>query len=136
MTGSHLLPYFFGLVGALAAVFALVHERAALQTYWQRACTGRSWRRTFPEAGPHEIRQFLYMFVGAFAFSKKRALQFAPTDRVLSIYRSIYPSKGTPDALELETFAKLLHEQYRLDLQAIWRENLTLGEIFARAARH
>ena len=75
------------------------------------------------------------MFVHAFAFPKKKALQFAPTDQVIGIYRTLYPSKSTPDALELETFAKLLHENYRLNLPAIWRENITLGEIFARAAR-
>jgi propanediol dehydratase small subunit len=72
------------------------------------------------------------MFVDAFAFPKRRALQFAPTDRVLTIYRALYPLKGFPDALELETFALRLEERYALDLRKIWREELTLGEIFSR----
>jgi propanediol dehydratase small subunit len=72
------------------------------------------------------------MFVDAFAFPKRRALQFAPTDRVLAIYRGLYPLKGWPDALELETLALRLEGRYALDLRRIWRDDLTLGEIFSR----
>jgi hypothetical protein len=93
---------------------------------------GTAWKRTFPQASKGEIRQFLYMFVDAFAFPKRRALQFAPTDRVLAVYRGLYPLKGLPDALELETLALRLEGRYALDLRKIWRDDLTLGEIFSR----
>jgi hypothetical protein len=105
-----------------------------IKEYWQRSCMGRAWTRTFPQASPDEIRQFLYMFVDAFAFPRRRALLFAPTDRVFAIYSALYPLKGFPDALELETLALRLEGRYRLDLRKIWRENLTLGEIFSRIA--
>jgi propanediol dehydratase small subunit len=135
LTRQHLIILVAGLAAALAVVVTMLLDGAAFRDYWARACTGKAWRRTFPDARSHEIRQFLHMLVDAFAFSRKRALQFAPTDRVLGIYRTLYPSKNAPDALELETFAKLLHKTYRFELSTISRENLTLGEIFARAAR-
>jgi propanediol dehydratase small subunit len=43
-----------------------------------------------------EIRNFLYLFVDAFAFPRTRALQFAPTDQVLSVYRALYPIRDGP----------------------------------------
>jgi hypothetical protein len=119
-------------VAAVGAIVLTILYPRTIREYWQRSCMGRAWKRTFPQASKHEIRQFLYMFVDAFAFPKRRALQFAPTDRVLTIYRALYPLKGFPDALELETFALRLEERYALDLRKIWREELTLGEIFSR----
>jgi len=70
--------------------------------------------------------------VGSFGFPRKRALQFAPNDRLLDIYRALYPLKNMPDALELETFAKRVEATYDLDLVRIWREDITLGEVFAK----
>jgi hypothetical protein len=40
-----------------------------------------------------------------------------------------------PDALELETFAAKLERQYGLPLTGIWRDTLTLGEIFEATRR-
>jgi propanediol dehydratase small subunit len=103
-----------------------------ISRYWRRSCAGGPWKRTFPQAPKREIREFLYTFVTAFGFLKHRALQFAPADSVLRIYRGLYPLKGWPDALELETLAVRLEKQYALELRTIWRENLTLGELFSR----
>jgi propanediol dehydratase small subunit len=97
-----------------------------------RSCTGGAWKRTFPERSKDEIRQFLHLFGDAFAFPKKRALQFAPADRVVAVYRSLYPVEGWPDALELETLALRLERHCAIDLRTLWRDNLTLGELFAR----
>ena len=44
----------------------------------------------------------------------------------------LYPLKGWPDAPELETLALRLERHYALDLRELWRENLTLGELFSR----
>jgi propanediol dehydratase small subunit len=117
---------------AIALVVAIVRYPRTIKEYWQRSCMGRAWKQTFPQASAEEIRQFLYTFVDAFAFPRRRALQFAPTDRVLSIYSALYPLKGSPDATELETLALQLEGRYALDLRKIWREDLTLGEIFSR----
>jgi hypothetical protein len=40
--------------------------------------------------------------------------------------------QGRPDALELETLALRLERQYAVDLRKLWRDDLTLGEIFSR----
>jgi propanediol dehydratase small subunit len=119
------------VLGLTAAAVALWYPRT-IREYWQRSCMGRAWKGTFPRSSTEEIRQFLHLFVDAFAFPRHRALQFAPTDRVLNIYTALYPLKGWPDALELETFALRLERRYALDLRKIWREDLTLGEIFSR----
>jgi propanediol dehydratase small subunit len=128
------LSIVFGLTAAALAAAALWYPRT-IKEYWQRSCMGRAWKRTFPNASKGEIREFLYTFVDAFAFPRTRALQFAPTDRVLSVYRAVYPLKGFPDALELETFATQLDQHYSLSLREIWREELTLGEVFSHTSR-
>jgi propanediol dehydratase small subunit len=122
------------VVAASAVVVAAVSVLypRTIGAYWTRSCMGRAWKRTFPQASKDEIRQFLYVFVDAFAFPKARALRFAPADRVLAVYRSLHPVEGWPDALELETLALRLEGHYAVDLRTLWRDNLTLGEIFSR----
>ncbi|MFZ0498252.1 MAG: hypothetical protein WAM52_03890 [Steroidobacteraceae bacterium] len=119
-------------VAALAVAFILVMFPRTIREYWERSCTGRAWKRSFPGASKQEIRRFLHLFVEAFAFQRTRALYFAPADRVLAIYQALYPVKGWPDALELETFAFRLEKAYGADLRGMWRENITLGEVFSR----
>jgi hypothetical protein len=105
---------------------------AALREYWARSCSGRAWKRAFPGASKGEIRAFLHLFVDAFAFPRNRALQFLPSDRVLAVYRALYPSSELPDALEVETLAKQLSRTYRVSLGELWGEELTLGQLFNR----
>jgi len=128
--------YFLIAVVALSAVawtsWATRGREAGLQALWQRSCSGRAWKRAFPEAPKQEIRKFLLMFVESFAFSQNCALQFLPSDRVLAIYRTLYPRGGVPDALEVETLAKDLDKEYGVSLAEIWNEELTLGQIFGR----
>jgi propanediol dehydratase small subunit len=119
-------------LAVVATILLIISHPRTIREFWQRSCMGRTWKLTFPRASKGEIRQFLYMFVDAFAFPKRRALQFAPTDRVLAIYRGLYPLKGWPDALELEKLALRLERKYAVDLRKIWRDELTLGEIFSR----
>jgi hypothetical protein len=78
-----------------------------------------------------EIREFLSLFVQAFAFKDTERLKFKPTDEVLGIYRALYPQKWMPDALEVETLAKDLGKRYGINLGELWRDSITLGEIFA-----
>jgi propanediol dehydratase small subunit len=122
------------VVGASAVVIAAVSVLypRTIGVYWTRSCMGRAWKRTFPQASKDEIRQFIHVFVDAFAFPRARALQFAPADRVLAVYRSLYPVQGWPDALELETLALRLERRYAVNLCKLWRDDLTLGELFSR----
>jgi hypothetical protein len=122
------------VVGASAVVITAVSVLypRTIGVYWTRSCMGRAWKRTFPQASKDEIRQFIHVFVDAFAFPRARALQFAPADRVLAVYRSLYPVQGSPDALELETLALRLERRYAVNLCKLWRDDLTLGEPFSR----
>lgn len=122
-------------VAALAVAFMLLIFPRTIRVYWERSCTGQAWKRSFPHASKHDIRRFLQLFADAFAFQTGRVLYFAPADRVLTIYRALYPVKGWPDALELETFALRLQQAYGVDLRGMWRDNLTLGEVFYKITR-
>lgn len=97
-----------------------------------RSCQGVGWRRAFPSASKEDIRSFLSVFVEAFAFHVSQRLKFNPNDRILAIYRALYPHKWQPDALELETLAKSVERIYGVRLAEVWNENITLGEFFAK----
>jgi propanediol dehydratase small subunit len=121
------------IVSLVALIFAARiarRRRIALALYWSRSCTGRDWVRAFPNSTKGEIRRFLQLFVAAFALPAANILKFLPTDRVLSIYHASSPPEGSIDVLELETLAKHLGDAYRIDLHSIWREDLTLGDLF------
>lgn len=123
------------LVVLCAAVLALAlwlkFGTSLPQRYRSRNCEGRSWRNAFPSATKQEIRDFLLLFMAAFAFKDNEKLKFSPHDRIWEIYRELYPSRWTADALELETFSEDLLTKYDFSLAAIWSEKLTLGEVFA-----
>jgi hypothetical protein len=119
-------------VAALGAAIEAVFERRRLRGFWDRVCTGTQWRRRFPQASKAEIRQFLDVFVGAFGFRQSRRLCFAPDDRVLNVYRALYPPKWSiSDSMEMETLAGDLERTYGVDMFALWRDDITLGELFA-----
>jgi len=122
------------LTGFLIGLPASIMSRRKLRVYWGRACAGREWRRAFPDATKQDIRQYLQLFVDAFAFRDCRRLCFRPSDKLIEVYQAIYPVKGWPDSLELETFALMVEKTYHLDLTKAWTPELTLGEVF-RIAR-
>jgi propanediol dehydratase small subunit len=95
-----------------------------------RSCTGRDWKRRFPEVPKEDIRDFLEVFVDGFAFSRKKRLKFNPDDKVMDVYQAKYPTPGWPDSLELETFARNLERRYGFDLAKVFDEAMTLGRIF------
>ena len=99
-------------------------------SFRDRACQGRGWRRAFPRAPKTRIRTFLQVFVDAFAFNAGEKLKFSPKDRILDVYRAVYPSRWTPDSLEVEAFACELERWFGLRLESLWSEQLTLGDVF------
>ena len=107
--------------------------RRNMRRYWDRACTGFQWRRRFPGAPKSEIRSFLAMFADAFAFSQNRRLCFSPDDKLMDVYRAQHPDWGMADAMELEWLERLFREKYGKDMASLWRDDITLGEIFAHA---
>lgn len=122
-----------GLVGLLFDLNVARRSRGALAAYWARTCTGALWRRRFPNSSKTTIRLFLGHFVDAFGFPG-RQLSFAPDDRILDVYRALYPDRSTPDNLELETLAEALQRNYGIDLATLWRDEITLGDLYARTS--
>jgi len=124
---------------AAACVLGLVVVGLAISAFFvdglpakirERKCQGAAWRRAFPEAPKQAIREFLSVFVDAFAFRKSERLKFRPEDKIIDIYRSVYPKRLIPDALELETFAEDLERRFGFRLVSVWSDQLTLGEVF------
>lgn len=99
--------------------------------YRARSCQGRAWRSTFPDASKSEIREFLELFVSAFAFSSTERLKLNPDDRVLAVYRALYPHRWMADALEVETLSVEFERKYGTSLGTVQYEHVTLGELFA-----
>ncbi|QSX32136.1 hypothetical protein JYB87_10090 [Shewanella avicenniae] len=106
-----------------------------LQYRW-RNCCGKDWKRRFADVPKQDIRKFLALFAGAFAFAPKQKLKFSPDDKILVIYQALYPIKAMPDALELETLATDLAQAYGVLLQDIWHDDLSLGELFESTLNH
>jgi hypothetical protein len=107
-------------------------ERKRMRQFWQRACTGRLWRRRFPHSSKSEIRDFLDVFIEAFGFPDRRRLCFAPDDRVMDIYRALYPVRGSADSMELEDLVTGLQDRYRVEILGSWRDDITLGDLFTQ----
>jgi propanediol dehydratase small subunit len=120
------------LIGVIGATIQTILERRRLRAYWDRVCTGVRWRRRFPKASKKDIRHFLSAFVDALGFRQSRKLCFSPDDEVLTVYQALYPPKWTiSDNLELEMLAESLSRDFGVDLVAHWRDNITLGDLFA-----
>jgi propanediol dehydratase small subunit len=119
----------------LLYVLLSINTRRILSRFLERACTGPKWRRRFPEASKSEIREFLDIFTEAFGFKQSWRLCFTPDDRVMDIYRTLYPGRIVPDHLELESLVMDLQKKYRVDILASWREDITLADLFAQTRR-
>jgi propanediol dehydratase small subunit len=119
----------------LLSILWLRFESSLPKKYQSRKCEGGQWRRAFPQATTHDIREFLLLFTAAFAFRDSDKLKFSPNDRLWEIYRDLYPNRWVADALELETLSDELDARHGIALGEIWSEKLTLGEVFARTQR-
>lgn len=119
------------MVFVFFVIWAICHSGRLPQPFFSRSCQGKSWRRTFPVSSKQDIRDFLTLFMEAFACSSKERLKLNPHDRILQVYRARYPTDGWPDRLELEILTRDMASRYGLKLEDVWNENLTLGELFA-----
>jgi len=127
------LTVLFTVGVALSVVWSLVFGGRLPRSFRERNCQGRAWRVQFPQASKAEIRDFVRLFVSAFAFSDREMLRLSPNDQPLAIYRAMYPRRWMPDALEFETFSKDLESRYGLPLGSVWHDSITLGELFSHA---
>jgi propanediol dehydratase small subunit len=101
------------VIAVTAVVLCSIVSASRLPTpFASRRCQGKGWPEAFPNAPKAEIREFLVLFVDAFAFPGKEKLKFSLDDKILSIYRALYPSRWMPDALEVETLSKDIEAKY------------------------
>jgi len=121
------------VLGTLA--YGAIFCRRLPRGFRHRTCQGAAWRRAFPEAAKDEIRAFMSIFMDAFAIRRSEQLKLGPGDRILDVYRARYPSRLLPDDLELEIFARDLRRQFGLELESIWREQITIGDVFKAICR-
>jgi len=98
--------------------------------YRVRKCTGKNWKVKFPNSSKVDIRKFLLIFTDAFAFSDRQKLKFEPDDRVIDIYKALYPREWMADSLEVETLADSIEAEYGVEFKGLWSEDLTLGSLF------
>jgi len=132
MTGLIHIGIIIGIASIVVTTIILFkrERRKRLDVYWQRSCTGTEWGNRFPGVPNEVIREFLQAFADGFAFSNEKCLKFSPDDKVMDIYRALYPCKGWPDALEIETFAINLEEKYGLDIAKVEDHEIILGRLF------
>jgi len=84
----------------------------------------------FPNESKDTIREFLEAFVDGFAFKRNERLKFRPNDKVMDVYRALYPTDFGGDSLELETFSANLEDKFNFDLSLVTNNEVTLGELF------
>jgi len=64
-----------------------------------------------------------------------RQLKFSPDDRVLDVYRALYPDCTLPDDLELETLARLITQKYGTDTPQFGVTTLRWGSFMLKPSR-
>jgi hypothetical protein len=122
-----------GLIAVAVAVVAWGQHRHVAPLL-RRPSALPAWRDYAPLASDDAVRTFLVLVVDAFGLRRKHHEVFRPDDRVLDLYRALTPPGWTVgDQGEMEVFGALLRREYRIDLWAVWREDLTFGELFTLA---
>lgn len=114
------------------AIYIGTYFPATPKVYRERRCKGRDWYRCFPNAQKEDMRTFLELFaVDALGFDKKDLTKFSPSDRIMDVYQAIYPKPSLADGLELETFFCEFEKRHGIDLEEVWVDGMTLGDVFA-----
>jgi hypothetical protein len=102
-----------------------------LKPMLNRRCSGKFWKQRFPSATNSQIRHFLTLIIDTFDFPENKQLSFTTEDKIMDIYFTIYPPGSPADSLELETFVHEMQDRYGIDVLSYWRQDITLGELFA-----
>jgi hypothetical protein len=129
-----MLPQVTILAFVVFAIRMTVHwfARKNFAPYAQRSDAIEEWMRQFPRAAQQDINDFLHVFIDGFAIARKHRSKFRPDDRVMDVHRALNPPDWIfGDCAERECFAILLKRRYRIALETIWRDDLTLAEVFA-----
>ena len=128
----------FAIVFFAAVIFVLadMNTRRIMSRFIERGCAGFRWRRLFPDASKTEIRDFLDIVIESFGFKQRWRLCFRPENRVMDVYRTLYPpGRSLADGMELESLVQDLQKRYRVDILGSWREDITLADLFTQTRR-
>ena len=125
-------------IGIIAHVSVHTEDRKKLNRYWSRSSisVAHKWKKAFPEKANEDIREFLQIFVDAFALSRKMLFKFEPDEKVLEVYKAIYSPSSRCDAMELETLFEHCAKRYNIKLESFWNDDTTLEEIFEIATKY
>ena len=125
---------FIGIIVLVIAAFGYYEFTKGPSPYRGRSCTGKAWKKNFPNSSKDQIREFLECLVDGMGLSTKTRLKFHPNDQVIDIYRSLYGGR-TPaaDQMECETFLENLSTSFSIDrdrLLEFWHEEITLRDLY------
>jgi propanediol dehydratase small subunit len=116
---------------AFATVTGVIESRRMCREI-ERPCAGIRWHRRFPHATHQSIRAFLHVFADAFSVERVHATKFTPDDQPLLIWNARYiPHLTLDDRMEMESLERGINDAYGIDLNTVWRDSMTLGELFA-----
>jgi propanediol dehydratase small subunit len=123
LTGSVLITTVS--VIALMIIFPMP-DTAEFKAIKSRPCSGREWRRTFPQASKDSIRRFMALSCDYFCLDKKlNLLKLRPDDRVGAVFAA---SNLIED--DLYDFFLRLDTDYGVQLAESRFEAITFGELF------
>ena len=100
------------------------------RAYRSRDSQETNWRRDYPEE-MQKVALLLELVCEAFCFNPDHGYHFAPTDRIMGIYRAHYPRWqfwNFGDSMEIESLMTELNERFGV-ADDNWHANITLGEL-------
>lgn len=101
---------------------AVYRDRGSLSEQWEQRC-GHVGCVTFDAV--------LTLFCEAFSFNHDDRYKFGPDDRIMDVYRSLYPRWKlwrVADEMEIETFLLELDRQFGIEADRWWND-MSLGDV-------
>lgn len=86
-------------------------NRKLPEPFFSRLPDAQRWRDCFDDDFGVADR-VLCIFCNAFMFDEEERYKFEPDDTVFAVYRAVYPSRWTPDALEHPILIDALEKEF------------------------
>lgn len=88
------------------------------------------WQEKYPSKTDSDFIQFLTTFVESFFGDTEYLHLFSPDDISMRIYLSKYSIWDLSDDMEYEEWIMRLENEYNIEIEEEWENEITLGEIF------
>ena len=118
------------IVSVIITTIGNIRRSRRLRVFRERPDSLSIWQARFPAHCHADFTAFFKFFTQSFSLSSKYERVFTPDDRVMDIYRVKHPPGTAVDDLEMEALALDLKRCYRVELDLVWQNELTLGELF------